>query len=159
MKEDTVLDVLMYLFENYLDDDESDIQSDRESLRIELEEAGFPNREVNKAFDWLEGLVADPPKPDTIQTANALRVYALEETARMDTESRGFIMYLEQIGILSQTQRELVIDRIMALEAEEIDIDQVKWIILMVLFNQPGQEMSFAQVEDLVYEEQLGLVH
>jgi Smg protein len=46
-------------------------------------------------------------------------------------------MYLENVRILSSTQRELVIDRLMALEADEIDIEQVKWVVLMVLFSQP----------------------
>ncbi len=158
MKQDTVLDVLMFLFENYLDDD-SETQPDRDTLHDELEQAGFPHHAVSRAFDWLEGLATEAPASHEIQTLHALRVYSPEETLRLDTEARGFILYLEQIGILSPPQRELVLDRIMELDAEEIDIDQVKWIILMVLFNQPGQEMAFAQMEDLVFEEQLGLVH
>jgi Smg protein len=157
MKEN-VLDVLMYLFENYMDD-ESEMQPDRESLRVELEAAGFPNAEVQKAFEWLESLAASPQQLDWVRAGDAIRVYSAAETARLDTESRGFVMYLEQIGILNGVQRELVIDRIMALAAEEIDIDQVKWIILMVLFNQPGQEAAYQRMEDLVFDEQLGSVH
>lgn len=158
MKEETVLDVLMYLFENYLDE-ETEVQPDRETLRVELEAAGFPGSEVKKAFSWLEALAEDAPAPDAIQTPQAMRIYSVEECIRLDVESRGFLMYLEQIGILNAAQRELVVDRIMALETDEIDIDQVKWIILMVLFNQPGQELAYARMEDLVLEEQLGLVH
>lgn len=158
MKEETVLDVLMYLFENYLDE-ETEVQPDRETLRVELEAAGFPGGEVKKAFNWLEALAEDAPAPDTVQTPQAVRIYSAEECIRLDVESRGFLIYLEQIGILSAAQRELVVDRIMALETDEIDIDQVKWIILMVLFNQPGQELAYARMEDLVLEEQLGLVH
>jgi Smg protein len=157
MKEN-VLDVLMYLFENYMDD-ETELQPDRESLRVELEEAGFPNGEVQKAFEWLESLAAAPQQLDWVRNGDAIRVYSAAEVARLDAECRGFIMYLEQIGILNGVQRELVIDRIMALAAEEIDIDQVKWIILMVLFNQPGQEAAYQRMEDLVFDEQLGSVH
>lgn len=159
MKQESVLDVLMYLFENYLDEDETELQPDREILRTELEAAGFPGKEVGKAFEWLEGLTESAPAPETIQTASAIRIYSPEETQRLDTEARGFLIYLEQIGILNQSQRELVIDRIMALETDEIDIDHVKWIILMVLFNQPGQETAFARMEDLVMDEEIGLVH
>ncbi|HET9679779.1 MAG TPA: DUF494 domain-containing protein [Gammaproteobacteria bacterium] len=161
MKQETALDVLMYLFENYLDeeDDDEDLQPDRETLRVELEQAGFPGNEVMRAFDWLEGLADTPPEPASIQTASAMRIYCPEEIRRLDTQARGFILYLEQIGILNQSQRELVIDRIMALEAVAIDIDQVKWIILMVLFNQPGEETAFAEVEDLVLEQEFGLLH
>ncbi len=54
MKEN-VLDVLMYLFQNYMDDDE-DADPDRESIQTELLAAGFPSREIEQAFEWLDSL-------------------------------------------------------------------------------------------------------
>jgi Smg protein len=63
---------------------------------------------------------------------------------------------MEQIGVLNSAMRELIIDRVMALEVEEISLDHFKWIILMVLFNQPGQEQAYALLEDLVYDEMQG---
>jgi len=68
-------------------------------------------------------------------------------------------VHLENVGILSPTQRELVIDRLMALEGDEIDLEKLKWVVLMVLFSQPGQETAFSQMEDLVFEERHGAVH
>ena len=56
MKE-SVLDVLMYLFEHYLDE-ETEVESDQESLRAELINAGFPDAAVSKALAWLDGLMA-----------------------------------------------------------------------------------------------------
>lgn len=158
MKEN-VLDVLMYLFENYMDDD-AELKTDREALRVELEQAGFQNREVGKAFDWLETLADAPQQLDWVRAAGSIRVFASTECVRLDVAARGFIIYLGQIGILSVAQREIVIDKIMALEgAEEIDLEQVKWIILMVLFNQPGQEAAYERVEDIVFADALGAVH
>ena len=158
MKEN-VLDVLMYLFENYMDDD-AELKTDREALRVELEQAGFPNREVGKAFAWLETLADAPQQLDWVRARDSIRVYSRDECVRIDVEARGFIMYLEQIGILSAGQRELVIDKIMALDASrEIDLEQVKWIILMVLFNQPGQEDAYERMEDLVFAEPAGATH
>jgi len=63
-------------------------------------------------------------------------------------------MHLENLGILSPVQREWVIDRLLALAAEEIDIEQVKWVVLMVLFSQPDEANAYARMEDLVFEEQ-----
>ena len=65
----------------------------------------------------------------------------------------------EQIGILSAAQRELVIDRVMALETEEIEVEQIKWVVLMVLFSQPGQEAAYARMEDLVFEDSVSEAH
>jgi Smg protein len=61
-------------------------------------------------------------------------------------------MYLENVGILDTQRRELVIDRLQALDAEEIDLEDVKWVVLMVLFNQPGQEANYAWMEDLMFD-------
>jgi Smg protein len=158
MKEN-VLDVLMYLFENYMDDD-AELKTDREALRIELEEAGFPNAEVGKAFAWLEDLADAPQQLDWVRAADSIRVFDVHECARMAVAARGFIIHLQQIGILSAQQREVVIEKIMALDgAEEIDLDQAKWIILMVLFNQPGQEAAYERVEDIVFADCIGAIH
>jgi Smg protein len=90
---------------------------------------------------------------------NSLRFYLPREQEKIDAEARGFILFLEQNGVLDSAMRELVIDRIMALETEEIDLEQLRWIILMVLFNQPGQEQAYAWMEDLVFNEVQGRVH
>ncbi len=159
MKEN-VLDVLMYLFENYLDG-ELETTPDQEALRKELIEAGFHYGEIDKAFTWLEGMaqMRENAAPIMLTTSHSIRVFTHQETNRLDLECRGFLMFLEQLGVLDPANRELVIDRIMALESEEIDLAQLKWVILMVLFNQPGQEAAFAWMEDLVFDEMPNNLH
>ena len=81
------------------------------------------------------------------------------EQERLDSASRGYLLHLEQIGILQPAQREIVIDRLMALDNEEIDIEQTKWVVMMVLFSQPGHQDAVAQMEDLVYADDSAWVH
>lgn len=158
MKEN-MFDVLMYLFEHYYMDDESDLSPDRESLHSELLEIGFPSAEINQAFEWLEGLSEQKPAIEAPKTGFSLRIFSEQEIERLDAESRGFILYLEQMGILQPEAREHVIDRVMALETEDFDITQLKWVILMVLFNQPGAEAAYAWMEDLVFDSLPGYIH
>ncbi len=146
MKEN-VFDVLLYLFENYMDED-PERMPDPDSLRNELVAAGFPERDIDKAFSWLESLTCGQPIQTTMPT---FRVYAPEEQAKLNQECRGLLLFLEQTGILTPSNRELVIDRAMALSAEELTLENLKWIVLMVLFSQPDQEAAFARMEDLVY--------
>lgn len=159
MKE-TAIDVLMYLFQNYIDGD-LEIGSDRESLKVELSAAGFPHAEITKAFNWLEGLaivhdgILKKPEPARAST----RIFSIPELRKLSLECRGFLLHLEQSGILDTIARELVIDRVMALESPEISLDQLKWIVLMVMFNQPGQEAAIAWMEDLFFEEPAANVH
>jgi Smg protein len=158
MKE-TVLDVLMYLFECFVDS-EDEPEPDRNELREELERAGFREREIDRALDWLDGLnvadvSADAPAPRT----TTVRIYDALEQERLDPHCRGYMLHLEQIGILSPTQREVVIDRLMALDGSDIDIEQLKWVVMMVLFSQPGQEQAYARMEDLVFADDPGWVN
>ena len=151
MKEN-VLDVLLYLFEHYIHD-ESGSEEDRDSLQASLIEAGFSPSEISKAFDWLDDLSRLRPSLELSPRVNGpLRVYADAEVDRLDAEARGFLMFLEAQGILDPAQRELVLDRVMALEQSDIDIEDLKWVILMVLFNQPGQEDAYAWMENLVFD-------
>ena len=159
-KKESVLDVLMYLFENYYMDEEIEGNPDRDSLQIELLEAGFPAAEVSKAFDWLEDLAAHRENGQPVRpAAHSIRLFTEREMDYLDVESRGFLMFLEQMGILTPASRELVIDRVMALDADDMDIEQLKWIILMVLFNEPGHEAAYAWMEDLVFDNVAGTLH
>jgi len=155
---ENVLDLLIYLFENYMSADEGP-RPDRITVKIELERAGFAESDIEQALTWVEGLSQGPLGKVAEETARAIRVFSGQELLRLDTDVRGYLLYLENVRILSGAQRELVIDRLMALEAEEIDIDQVKWVVLMVLFSQPGQQSAYAQMEDLVFEERSEALH
>ena len=159
MKE-SVLDILIYLFENYFDADlDCAPEPDRDTLRDELERAGFSEREVGRALEWLEQLSEDPQRAGAIPGSRSIRIFDAREQARLDTDCRGYILYLENIGIVSPAQRELVIDRLLALDVQQIDIEQVKWVVLMVLFSQPGQESAYLRMEDLVFDNRLQVVH
>jgi len=157
MKEN-VFDVLMYLFENYYMDDENPASPDRESVQQELSKAGFPSQEIERAFLWMEELACGDVTPAQ-ETERSMRLFSSREMDRLDTECRGFILFLEQMGVLSPASRELVIDRSMALENEDFDLDQLKWVVLMVLFNQPGEEAAYAWVEDLVFDNITNCLH
>jgi Smg protein len=156
---ESVLDVLMYLFET-AGDEGVPPEPNRDGLRDELERAGFRDREIDRALEWLDGLaVRREGESGDAPTDRAIRVYSRDECVRMDPDGRGYLMYLEQIGILSPHQRELVIDRLMALDSEEIDVDDIKWVVLMVLFSQPGEESAYARMEDLVFEDRAWVAH
>ncbi len=157
MKE-SVFDVLIYLFENYFYDDEP--RGDRDTLATELFQAGFTQSEVNKAFAWLDGLAAS--RQESILSVDGLRsfrVYTRRECDKLDTDCQGLLLFLEQLGILTPASREVIIDRAMALEEDEVDVDTLKWVVLMVLFDRPGEEEAYACMENLLFETPAQYVH
>jgi Smg protein len=164
MKE-SILDVLLYLFEHYFAEDAAPPLGDRDALNngtlfTELTEAGFAAAEIHKAFDWLGELAEQRPasSPDT-RAKGPTRVHSVQELDKLDTESRGFLLFLEQHGILDAAQRELVLDRAMALDQDELDLDDLKWVVLLVLFSQPGSEAAYAWMETQMFLDEPEPVH
>lgn len=148
--DNSVFDILIYVFDHYMLE-ELPANPERESLARDLESAGFGEHSVERALDWLADLAAHRERPD-LKGDGSFRVFAPQELARLDAQCRGLLSSLEAAGILSPSQREIVIDRLLALESEELDLDQVKWVVLMVLSSQPGQELAYAKMEDLVFD-------
>ena len=163
MKE-SILDVLLYLFEHYFVEESADPIADRDSLQNgplfnELTQAGFSSTEINKAFDWLDALAEQRPATATPRVGGPTRVYHGAELDKLDVECRGFLLFLEQHGILDADQRELVLDRAMALDQDELDLDDLKWVVLMVLFNQPGAEAAYAWMETQMFVDEPEPLH
>lgn len=158
MKE-SILDVLLYLFEHYFTEDADPVR-DRDSLQNGLIQAGFSPAEINKAFDWLDALADQRPSAAQPPRAGGpTRVFHGPELEKLDVECRGFLLFLEQHGVLDADQRELVLDRAMALDQDELDLDDLKWVVLMVLFNQPGSEAAYAWMETQMFADEPEPVH
>jgi len=140
MKED-MLEVLIYLFENYIVDGVS-FEPGQDELAQELVGAGFAGEEIDKAFVWLEDLLEiceqDSVRQLQQQASSSMRFFTVKEAARLKIEGQSLIIRLVNVGLLDQFSRETVIDRVMALDSEDVDLDHIKWVILMVLSNQPG---------------------
>ncbi|BDX04501.1 DUF494 family protein [Planctobacterium marinum] len=158
-----MFDILMYLFENLVHS-ESEFRVDQDELTEELIRAGFHHDEIYKALAWLEKLAAlqDSDINPYLSSANShavARVFTAEEEVRLDVECRGFLMFLEQINVLDACTREMVIDRVMEIDANDFCLEDLKWVVLMVLFNVPGKENAYAQMEDLLFEEPEGPLH
>jgi Smg protein len=157
-----MFDILMYLFENYIHS-EAEVMVDHDVLTDELTRAGFHQDEIYKALAWLEKLAALQDSEIypylTRTTSRSIRIYTQEEMQLLDIECRGFLMFLEQVNVLEFSTREMVIDRVMELDTEHFSIDDLKWVVLMVLFNVPGKENAYSQMEDLIFDEQEGPLH
>lgn len=157
-----MMDILMYLFETYIHSD-SELQVDQDELEEELLRAGFHQDDIYKALHWLEDLAAlqetDSQAAISVSSNTSMRIYTKREMTRINLECRGFLLFLEQINVLTTEIREMVIDRVMGLETNEFELDDLKWIILMVLFNVPGNESAYTQMEELLYTKEQGVLH
>jgi len=158
----SILDILIYVFDRYMLADAPEVPQ-REHLARDLERAGFTPAKVERALDWLTELAFGherPPLPaQPADAAAGVRVFTDSELTRLSTECRGFLLTLERLGVLTAQQREIVIERMLALDADEPDTEQLKWVVLMVLSSQPGQELAFERLDGLVSENPASAPH
>ena len=150
----SVLKVLIYVYDHYMLADPAEVP-ERRHMMEDLQKRGFSVSEVVHAMEWLSALVtdqralpgaADDAEPDS----GALRIYADGELARLSADCRAFLMQLDRQHVLTTRQRELVIERALALDVDEIDAEELKWVVLLVLSAQPGQELAFARFESVM---------
>jgi Smg protein len=143
-----MFDILVYLVENYF---QSGDYPDPETLSKRLSAAGFEEDDISQALTWLSGLerFGDGPAEQSFGSSRGFRVYTDQELVRITPEARGFLCFLEDSDVIDPLQRELIIERIAALSESGVDLEKVKLIVLMVLWNQKQP------VDALVLEELL----
>lgn len=152
-----MFDILVYLFENC---HQTDLAHNSDRLAKKLSAAGFDDSEISEAMAWLAGVLHAPhlscaPLP---ASARALRAFAPRECAKLDADCIDFLLYLERTGVLDPGLRELVIDRALAASEQSISLDQLKLIVLMVLWNQKTPTSQLI-AEDLLSSDVQRLPH
>lgn len=128
-------EILVYLFENC---QQREVAYERERIAKKLSAAGFEHADISEALHWLAGISRAPQAEPVVlpDSKRTFRAYAPRELAKLDAQCRGFLLTLEHSGILTPQDRELVIERSLAASGASLTLEQVKLIVLMVLWNQ-----------------------
>ncbi|MYB35358.1 MAG: DUF494 domain-containing protein [Gammaproteobacteria bacterium] len=136
----SVLDILRYLFEGSHGAGIEATMDEQQGVVDQLQEMGFDEYSIDRAFDWIQNLsfLGESGGGDATSARYGIRYYTSEETQHLPARIRGYIMGLEQAGILNTVSREMVINQLMFLEPESMDLDSVKWVTLVVLDNYPA---------------------
>ncbi|HZR01730.1 MAG TPA: DUF494 domain-containing protein [Burkholderiales bacterium] len=111
---------------------------DVDSLSRHLSAAGFDTGVIEEAVDWLSELSTSAQgsrQTSSSAQSGTIRCYAAQEEQKIAQDARGYLYFLESAGVLDRVLREVVLDRITALNDSEIELDQVKLIVLMVLWS------------------------
>ncbi|GAA4020739.1 DUF494 domain-containing protein [Actimicrobium antarcticum] len=149
-----MFDVLVYLYETYYRPDACPPPA---ALVKKLSAVGFDDDEISSALDWLTDLAQTtdslsgqyPPK--TMFSAG-VRIYVQQEMDALGTAAVGFIQFLEAAKLLNPVQREIVIERALAVSDTLISLDKLKVIVLMVLWSQ-GKEPDGLMFDELFLDD------
>jgi len=95
---------------------------------------------VTKAFDWLDDLavlkddVSDEitfnlkqgQHAERYQKNYSIRLFSTLEIEKFDIQARGVLIDLVELNVITPGQRELIIDKALALDIAHIDQEQMK---------------------------------
>ena len=149
-----MFDILVYLYETYY---RPDACPDAVALARKLSAVGFEEEEISEALDWLTVLAdtTNETADTTVKSvqkavaSNGFRIYAEQEIAVLGAPAMGFIQFLESAGLLDSLQREIVIDRALAINECPVPLDKLKVIVLMMLWSQ-GKEPDMLMFDELL---------
>jgi Smg protein len=152
-----MFDILVYLYETYY---RPDTCPDSIVLAKKLSAVGFDDDEIIAALDWLRGLadttnhlaIADLDAllcPASLLESTGFRVYTEEENALLGSEAIGYLHFLQDTEMLNAQQREIVIERAMAVDESPLSLAKFKVIVLMILWSQ-GCESDMLMFDELL---------
>ncbi len=142
-----MFDILMFLFESYF---HAGRYPNSDRLSRKLSAAGFEEEDIHQALTWLSGLeqLNKANYPSIINDSGS-RCYADLEIKLTSPEVRSFLTFWEQNKMIVPVEREMILDRVIALNRVSLSLDNVKLITLMVLWSQ-RQDLDPLVVEDLL---------
>ncbi|MYN04617.1 DUF494 family protein [Pseudoduganella sp. DS3] len=141
-----MFDILVYLYETYY---RPDACPEPAALAKKLSAVGFDDVEISEALVWLNDLTAMAGVEQSSAFASkGTRFYVRQELDVLGASAVGFIQFLESAGLLSPLQREIVIERALALDEAPVSLGKLKIIVLMLLWSQ-GKEPDALMFDDL----------
>ncbi len=150
-----MFDVLVYLYENYWRPDACPAPK---LLSRKLSAVGFDTEEIQDALRWLDGLADSAEACTGSPVQGSVRIYTAEEQEVLGQESIGFITFLGSAGVLSAAMREMVIDRALAVGCGQMDLEDLKIIVLMVFWSL-GEEPDALILDELFVATEDRLIH
>ena len=141
-----MFDILVYLYETYY---RPDACPEPAALARKLSAVGFDDEEISEALVWLTDLteMAGADQGEVISSTGT-RFYVAREYDVLGSAAIGFIQFLESAGVLSGVQREIVVERALALDESPVGLGKLKIIVLMLLWSQ-GKEPDALMFDDL----------
>lgn len=124
---------------------EEGIEGDaREDLVETLMEEGHHPSEINAALNIVEKIQQrlDAPLPGTGKPNSESFFLSLEEF-HLGPEMRGYLNQLVGMGVLDPVQREEVVERALMIESDELNLDEMEYLVEDVLADSPRSPGEF----------------
>ncbi len=105
----------------------------------ELLNQGYTENEINAAFSWLfdkiqmdqEEILAE----SSVELHHSFRVLHEAEKLVIRPEAQGYLIQLKELGIISESDLEQIIERAMMLGVNAVTANDIKSLVVSLLFS------------------------
>jgi len=145
-----MFEIFVYLYETYF---RPEACPEPKALARKLCAVGFDEDEISEAIDWL-GALRQTGQNHPLQPApSGFRIYANQEIVLLGSSAIGFIQFLESAKLITPHQREIIVERALAVNETPIALDKLKIIVLMMLWSQ-GKEPDLFMFDELLLSDE-----
>ncbi len=127
-----IFELLIFLLQKTQEEKVSEIDFSQ------LEKNGYTKSEINAAFSFLlaKNESKDLPKKQAeTQTSTSHRTFHEVEKLVIDTNARGYLFQLRQLGLINDLEMEHIIEQIMMMDASKITVNDIKAIASAIFFE------------------------
>ena len=135
----------------------SEIQGNKRISDIDmqaLQNKGYTTSEINAAISWLYDNIHLREPEHGIPTgtrSGSRRIFHSAEKSILSTESQGYLMQLQEIGLIDDRDLEMIIDRAMMSGYDKITVDELRDIVASVLAMKGGGKGFMLNTGDSIH--------
>ncbi len=150
---DRVLEIVVFLMSKIKD--QQGQLDDLDEIALYLKNQGFTENEISSAYSWfLDHLQNDNEfLYNSVINGNATRVLSDQERQLFSSRAIGYLLQLRHLGLLSDQQFEMVMERGSMIWTSSINLDQVKILVETILFSESRAIESPGEIPHLIPEE------
>jgi uncharacterized protein Smg (DUF494 family) len=102
-----------------------------------LAEIGYTPNEINSALAWIYSKISTDKNflKEKFENINSSRIYNADERRIFTPDALGYMIWLNETGILKDADREQIIDRIFLAGYPKIDLIDLKSLIAIYLMD------------------------
>ncbi len=130
--QDKVIEIIVYIL--------SEIKNLKQINDIDMErltKIGYTENEINTAFAWLYSKIdrGENIFKGTKASNKSKRFFHEAEKNTLTTDAMGYLMMLMELGLLSDVDEELILDKLFYSSLQKIDLVELKSIIASLILD------------------------
>lgn len=134
-----IIEIIVYIL-NEMRNSKQINEIDIKKLNID----GYTDAEINTAFAWIFSKIDSGEKllHEPSATSKSHRFFHETEKSILTTEAMGFLIQMKELGIITDTDEEMIIDKVISAGYQKADVEEIKLIISSLIFESEGNAES-----------------